>query len=360
MDGNYNGTADLLPTPSTESPSTLQPIYTYPELVFCAVGFSILIVLTLSGNSLVLVAVARTKKLQNVTNVFVVNLCVSDCLSGFAFLWSVPGMVSTTAGYPLRSEVLCAMWAALVYLGVGSGLYSLGNIALNRCILVTRPMETYQWLYTPKKTALMILGSWLVPLSATIIPPLSAVGGLGFDTDSRTCTDIDARPRAAMFDRILFFVFYPLPLVMIVVSYVLIWQHIRRHFKTYRKSVRQRMQASTAMPSTTTLDMDLEDSCPGTPPVTPRLRHAVSSRQLTRTKNDQLEITKNLFVVVLAFVVCFTPLGVMVVIDSNRYQLFAGMVLFVSGCINPIIYATKHPHFRPVLRSMLRRRCQTE
>ncbi|XP_022080550.1 uncharacterized protein LOC110973769 [Acanthaster planci] len=355
MDDNYSSTVTMFPTDTTYSPAP-KAIYTYPELIVCAVGFSILVFVTLGGNSMVLVAVARTKKLQTATNVFVVNLSVTDYLTGLAFLWSIPGMVSTTPGYPLQSDALCAVWAALVYLGVGCGLYTLANIALNRCILITMPMHHYQWLYTPKKITLMVLGCWLVPLCAIVVPPLSGVGSLGFDPDSRTCTDIDSHERAPAFDKILFSVFYPLPLVVVVVCYVLIWRHVRRHFKNYRQSVRQRMTTSPAKSSTSTLDLDLSSSCPRLPP----LQHAESSRQLTRTKNEQLSITKNLFVVVLAFLVCFTPLGVMVVIDSNRYQLYAGMVLFASGSINPVIYATKHPHFRPVLRSMLRGRCVKE
>ena len=92
---------------SNTSVSTSGALYTYPELVVCAVGFCILIALAIVGKSLVLVAVARTKRLQNVTNVFVVNLSVCDCLSSLAFLGSVPGMVSKTAGYPLRTNVPC-------------------------------------------------------------------------------------------------------------------------------------------------------------------------------------------------------------------------------------------------------------
>ncbi|XP_022081352.1 beta-4C adrenergic receptor-like [Acanthaster planci] len=150
----------------------MKAIYTYPELVFCAVAISILITVTLVGNSLVLVAVARSKELQNATNVFVVNLSVTDCLASFAMLWSVPGLVSKTPGYPLRSNVPCVAAAGLVFIANGCSVLTLVNIALNRCILITRPKETYQWLYTPKKIAMMVLCSWLVTACGFILPPI--------------------------------------------------------------------------------------------------------------------------------------------------------------------------------------------
>ncbi|XP_038061019.1 G-protein coupled receptor moody-like [Patiria miniata] len=344
-------------------PSTAESIYTYPELVFCAVGFFILVAGTLIGNSLVLVAVARTKKLQNVTNVFVVNLSVSDCLSGFAFLWSVPGMVSTTPGYPLHTDVPCIISAVFVLMAVSCSLNTLANIALNRCILITRSVETYQWLYTPKKIALMVLGSWLVPLCAAIIPPLSGIGDLGFDPESRTCSDIDTHPKGATYDKIQFAFFYPLPFAVIFVSYVLIWRYVKKHFRKRRQQMSERLQSSTVVqtaPSSISM-LEIDDSTSRrTRNQQASLRRTGSSRQLTSSKHDQLAITKNLFVVVLAFVVCFTPLAIMVVTKSQRYQLYSALILFLSGCINPLIYAAKHPHFSPVLRAMVRCRSSPE
>ncbi|XP_038077373.1 G-protein coupled receptor moody-like [Patiria miniata] len=358
-----NSSADkptaLLVTKNSSNSSLLlsdETLYTFPELVFCAVGFSILIVVSLVGNILVLVAVARTKKLQNVTNVFVVNLSVSDCLSGVAFLWSIPGMVSATSGYPLATDVPCIASAALVFIAVSCSLNSLAYIALNRCILITRPKETYQWLYTPKKTALMVLVAWLVPFCAIVVPPLVGVGDLGFDPQSRTCTDIDTHPRAATYDKVQFGVFYPLPLIAIVVSYILIWRYIKKHFKKRRQKLSRSAQTSTVMPSgplSSVSMLDLDDTIR-------RGTHRCQLGSLRRNKTDQLAITKNLFVVVFAFIVCFTPLAVMVVSKSNRFQLYGGLMLFLSGCINPLIYAAKHPHFGPVLRALVRCRCSSD
>ncbi|XP_022083303.1 protein trapped in endoderm-1-like [Acanthaster planci] len=361
FNSSVNGT--VLRLLNSSLPLSTGSLYSYPELVLCAVGFSILIVVTLGGNSLVLVAVARTKKLQTATNVFVVNLSVSDCLSCLAFVWSVPAMVSTTPGYPLQTAVPCIVTAALVFITVSCSLNSLANIALNRCLLITRPKETYQWLYTPKKIALMVLIAWLVPFSAVVVPPLYGVGDIGFDPESRTCTDIDTHTKAAIYDKIQFGVFFPFPCIVIIVSYILIWRHIKKHFKKRRQNASGHMQSSTVVPSaqSSASMRDVDGGIPkGTRTLQGSLRRVESRHTLRRTKHDQLAITKNLFVVVFAFIVCFMPLAIMVVTKNNRYQLYGGLALFLNGCINPLIYAAKHPHLGPVLRAMIRCRCSSE
>ncbi|XP_038060514.1 G-protein coupled receptor moody-like [Patiria miniata] len=343
--------------------STFEVLYTYPELVFLAVGFSILIVLAISGNCLVLVAVARTKKLQNVTNVFVVNLSVTDFLSSFASMWIVPGLLSKTPGYPLQPDILCVASASLVYITISTSLFTLANIALNRCILVIRPMETYQWLYTPKKTALMVFGSWLIPLCTTIIPPLSGIGGLGFDPETRFCKDVETHPRADEYDNLQFAVFCPLPFLVIITSYLLIWRHVRRHFKK-RGQHEHGLQSSSGRrsgPSSPSKQESDDAHTSSSQQPAGAIKSTLSSRRLSRRmRNEQLAITKNLFLIILVFMVCVIPHAIIDVTSNHRYELYGALILFISCCINPLIYAVKHPHFGPVMRALIRSRCTSE
>ncbi|XP_038073430.1 beta-3 adrenergic receptor-like [Patiria miniata] len=338
--------------------------YTYPELVLCAVGFSILIVLAISGNSLVLVALARTKKLQNVTNVFVVNLSVTDFLTSLAIMWMVPGMLSKTPGYPLQPDIPCVVSAALAQITLSSSLFTLANIALNRCILITRRIETYQWLYTPRKTALMVFGSWLIPVCTTIIPPLSGIGGLGFDPKTRFCKDIETHPRVDEYDGLQFVVFFPLPFLVIATSYLLIWRHVRRHFKKRQQDVGlhglqvPNVNASRPGPSSSSQqESDVDDAHTSSSPQPARIIDTQSASQLSRIRSEQLAITKNLCLIVLAFIVCVIPYAIIDITGNNRFELYGALILFVSSSINPLIYSVKHPHLGPVMRSLVSSRC---
>ncbi|XP_022104046.1 5-hydroxytryptamine receptor 4-like [Acanthaster planci] len=357
-----NTTPEVESTPhrlnSTLSSSSNAP-YTHIEFTCLSVVLSILIILAIIGNSLVLVAMARTKKIRTVTNAFVANLSASDCLGSFALLWSVPGMVSTTPGFPLESDVPCVMAAVLVHLTVGCSLYSLVNIALNRYILVTKPKETYQWLYTRNKIALMVLGSWLVPLCACIIPPFGGIGEFGFDSMTRTCTVNTTHPAADTYKVIQLAVLFPTSCVVLV-SYLLIWRHVRRHFN--RRQEHDTLYSTDKSTGRSTQPNDGEpvacDAHSHTP--TLPLQQAHSSDQGHRIKRDQLAVTKNLSIVILVFVISFAPLAIMMVAKSTRFYLYGEMFLLVSNCTNPLLYAAKHPHLGPVLRAMIRCKCSSD
>ncbi|XP_022081351.1 5-hydroxytryptamine receptor 4-like [Acanthaster planci] len=343
--------------------SVAETLYTYPELVFVTVGASILITVTLVGNSLVLVAVARTKTLQNVTNVFLVNLSVADCLLSFAMLWSVPGLVSKTPGYPLESDIPCVTAAGLLFIATGCSVFTLANIAVNRFILITRRRTTYQRLYTPRKIALMVLASWLVPMCAVVIPPLFGIGGLGFDLESRGCQQLTTLPKAAVYTKIRTAVFYPVPFIVIIVSYALIWRHVRRHFKKRQQpGISLQSTAESAVGTlacSTSLRLGGVDEPDFSSISGPSMssRRAKRRRHLNSVKRDHLAITKNLLVVVVAFIICFTPIAIMAFTGSKRYYLYGALILLVHGCITPFIYAAKHPYFKPTLRSMTRCLC---
>lgn len=71
----------------------------------------------------------------------------------------------------------------------------------------------------------------------------------------------------------------------------------------------------------------------------------------------QVEITKNLFYVLCAFLVCITPYLILLVFNDDgplaAFAPYAAACLMVNNCINWIIYATKHPHFKVVFKCIL-------
>ena len=76
---------------------------------------------------------------------------------------------------------------------------------------------------------------------------------------------------------------------------------------------------------------------------------------LPRLSQRELQITKNMFYIVVAFLLCFTPFTFCLFFDdSDKVIPYAGAIVFMNSCINPIIYATKHPHFKQIFALVLR------
>ncbi|XP_038044777.1 rhodopsin, GQ-coupled-like [Patiria miniata] len=301
------------------------------EFVFCDFTQRVIVAAILAAwsliaiidNSLVIIAVMLTKRLRTATNVFIVNLSVADLLTGFSFAWQVLAVVSQD-GWPLPNW-LCSVVSVLGTTGIGCSIHTLGFIALNRLLLVTKPLSFYQTVYTCKKMAAMITLTWLVPLLTATLPGIFGLVQLGYDYKYKFCTFNDRLKMAVWYDYIIVLVNYPVPLLVVIVSYVKIYKHIKHH-STKRA---QFINAAWKLPTG------------------------------TRQQNQlQIDITKNTFYVVCAFVVCLTPYAICVLVDAlNPAVPYTATILILNSWINPIIYATKHPHFKEIFKSICFCRC---
>ena len=68
-----------------------------------------------------------------------------------------------------------------------------------------------------------------------------------------------------------------------------------------------------------------------------------------------MEITKNLFVVVCVLLVCLMPVVIVNSLEVGpRYTVYGLVFSLVNSSVNPLIYAWRHPHFKVVLRLMVK------
>ena len=94
--------------------------------------------------------------------------------------------------------------------------------------------------------------------------------------------------------------------------------------------------------------------------ITQRIRSTLKqATSFTRISRRQLAITKNMFYVVVAYVLCLTPFVFCLVIDTRLSTIlipYAAALIFFNSCINPAIYATKHPYFKKIFSYLVK--CQ--
>ncbi|XP_038053932.1 alpha-1D adrenergic receptor-like [Patiria miniata] len=321
----------------------------YTQRVIVAIMFLIVILLGTVGNSLVILAVILSKKLRTTTNAFVVNLGVADLSTCLVLPWSVVAMLSTN-GLPV-GEWVCSMTVVIQATCIGCSTHTLAFIGLQRLLLIKRPMTTYRDIYTLRKIAVWLAVAWCIPLLVTLIPPLADVGGVGYKKKYHLCGFLSDHPRSKDYDLILVFVLYPTPLITIIICYVLIWKHLRNHAK--------KVTAPESSEKLVTTHMTVVSQSVAT--VNTCSNHARTSTQGTFRKSQMsrrmTEITKNMFYIVCAFMLCLTPYAICLLKDgTDPFLPYALAILLFNSCVNPLIYATKHRDFKTVFRCILRRK----
>uniref|UniRef100_UPI003AB0FED4 chemokine XC receptor 1 n=1 Tax=Centroberyx gerrardi TaxID=166262 RepID=UPI003AB0FED4 len=107
--------------------------------IFTPVFFSIVVILSLFGNILVMVILARYENLKSLTNAFILNLAVSDLIFtvGLPF-WAYYHMYGWTLGEPA-----CKIVSFVFYVGFYSSGILLIMMTVHRYVAVIRPLSDF-------------------------------------------------------------------------------------------------------------------------------------------------------------------------------------------------------------------------
>ncbi|KRF79140.1 tyramine receptor 1 isoform X2 [Drosophila virilis] len=141
----------------------------WPKSIAVAI-FLLLILVTVIGNMLVILAVLTTRRLRTVTNCFVMSLAVADLLVGIFVM--PPAVALHVIGSWKLGWLLCEFWISFDILLCTASILSLCAISLDRYLAVTQPL-TYSKKWRCKRLALlMILGVWLLAFVITCPPML--------------------------------------------------------------------------------------------------------------------------------------------------------------------------------------------
>ena len=317
-----------------------EELHPYGVLVFVACVWILVAVLGITGNIIVILSVVLSKSVRTMTNVLVVNLSVADLWTSLSLPWTSVALLSNGT-LPLTSVVPCQVTEFMWHTGLGASLYNLALISVNRLVRITRP-AIYRQLFTPCKMACIVAVSWFIPFFVILFPTFIGVDSLGHDLKHNSCSDDDNHPRAADYNLAQTIGFYPIPMTTVIISYVLIYIYIRRHFKQQKgnKGASDPIEASGAGMAS----MSISDS-----------EATADDKHKRKVSQQQLQITKNLFMTVCAFTVCISPYFISLFVPTSEiFTLYGATILIFNSCVNPLIYAAKHPQFKKVLRPMMR------
>ena len=363
----------------------------YWEHIFAASLVGFIAIMGIVGNSMIIAAVAFSQKLHTSTNAFVASLSVTDLLTSLFMIWYLVGLLGQS-DWPLpRAEWLCGVTGFVTFNCTGASLYTLAAIGMSRLILITKP-HIYQRIFTSWKLGLLVALPWFIPCSIITILVLTGNGGFGYDKSDLSCSDLDLHEKGELFNFALTLIGLPIPLVTIVICYVWIYVYLKKHFRKQKANLAvsmnkrsEEIQISHKNPEagvSTGQIMTSEDgnkSCQSSD--NPFQNISVSEQSKTSTEVtisnttdetlvapstcstrkretiscQQIEITKNLFIVVCAFFVCFVPYFVLnPVLGSSHAIYYIRILPLANSAINFVIYAHKHPDFKVVLGCMMR------
>ena len=288
----------------------------------------ILNILALLGNILVCIAVYRNTRLRTTTNLYIIALAVSDLLSAiFVMPFSAGALIS--GRWPFGKRV-CEMNGYLTAFVVCVSPVTMGLTALNRYVRICKSDQQYKRFFSPRKSRILLASAWVVvAFHFMLMTFITRLQEYRFVPGYALCLNVHLNKVGTSIHYVVVLgLFFVLPLALTIFSYRKVLQKIREHNMGAAQALQQQAKIS-----------------------------GISSREI--------RISKSLFVVVFAFMVCWVPLWVVNLLSRFRIvanmprnvELICAFCLCLSNAINSFIYAGMNPLFRKEFRNILRCRC---
>ena len=279
-------------------------------------------ILSLVGNILVCISVHRNVRLRTTTNLYIIALAVSDLLSAI-FVMPFAAGVLISGRWPF-GEMVCQVHAFFSLFVVYVSPVTMSLTAANRYMRMCKSDQQYKRFFSPMKSRVILASAWIFVTCYILIPRLAGLQGFYFVPEYAACLNKHLSKSGTM---VHYFVvvglFFLLPLAVTIFSYRKVSRKIQEH----------NMGLALAQQS---------------------------QRRDANVSTHEIRISRSLFVVVFAFMLCWIPAWVITILARfvgkipRNVQLLCVFCLNLSNTINPLIYAGMNPLFRSEFKRILR------
>ncbi|KAL7836924.1 hypothetical protein AOLI_G00282080 [Acnodon oligacanthus] len=341
--------------PSNLTSITYYPYYQHslPVAASLILAYLFIFLLCMVGNGLVCLIVLENRRMRTVTNLFILNLAVSDLLVG---VFCIPTTLvdNLITGWPFTNTV-CKMSGLVQGMSVSASVFTLVAIAVDRFRCIVYPFQPKLTLLVAKVTIVMIWVLALVimcPSAATLtvaqVKHHYMVHNLDYNHTYPlfSCFENWADPQMRkVYTTVLFAHIYLIPLTLITIMYG------RIGIKLYTTSVISGNDQHDSSGHSATL------------PATGGQHH--EGRPLISHK--KIKVIKMLSVVALLFTLSWLPLWTLMLLTdygglaeeeleflSGYVFPFAHWLAFSNSSVNPIIYGYYNENFKRGFQAICR------
>jgi len=321
------------------------------------------------ANSFICRCILSHRSLRTITNSFIFNLAATDFL--LSVLCMPFALVSAIAGIWVFGEVMCVLTGFLLSVLCITSILTLALVAIDRYLAICRPLK-YCTLITQRTSLAMIVYVWMQASVCAIMPVLGWGEGYVFVAEESICRPSFGKPSVDNgYTIFLFLTCFVAPFSVIAFTYVSILSTASRQFR--RVHHRKRNQVGTTEhvhPSNSHLNC--ETTFVRTPENTIIADEITSATNTSRPKKlytpgairnkrrQKARGFKMLWIIVVVFLICWSPYFVMIFYSSIRQHSFPKAVkvptmllTFLNSALNPFLYGFLNGKFRGNMRNFL-------